>query len=606
MIQFTHRRSLSLACLALLVAPLPWLLPGLLLAHLLRRGRGDGFDGLTRLPLALAAPAIALPWLRILNVPWQETWLGLSALALVALTVGIVRSTERRWAPAAATWLLLAVAVYLVPYLRFAAPSGVDMGMHLAFARLLLDGGAIPMTQDPFFPGVSFGLYPLGFHAQTALIAQLWGDLGRSGLANVALTHAFFPVAVYLCLRRGPGLDRRALAAAVLVVWLSRSPQNYVAWGGNPSVLACAFALVALRRFGDALAAPDRRVWIEAALMAVAAATTHPTAAVVILYAAPAMLAVQVIGGGRLTRRHLTAGWPALAIGAALLAPLAPLFAELHFGADELAWIRENLKTPPQAPAPGLVGAFRHVVGQFGDTWLVVVLFIALLQVRRDRGRGLLVAVSGVAAVELMAVLSTSSWLPLTTSLVPDRVMPFALPLAALPLRGWLDGLADVRTRWTRGGRMRPAAGLQIVLLLALVVIAGAKHHHYYHRGLLGGQIVTAADREALAWLAEHAPPQGLIATEYYDAGQFVPALAGLPHTTPQVNPIWMDEIRQALAGREPVLGFTGARTWAGRERGPDHPRRGPTVFERRDEHGTAVIWRLAPPDDAGPVPPSP
>ena len=40
MIQLANRRSWSLACLALLVLPLPWLAPGLLLAHLLRRGRG--------------------------------------------------------------------------------------------------------------------------------------------------------------------------------------------------------------------------------------------------------------------------------------------------------------------------------------------------------------------------------------------------------------------------------------------------------------------------------------------------------------------------------------------------------------------------------------
>jgi hypothetical protein len=604
--RLTTRRLVSLASLALLVLPFPWLAPGLLIAHLLRRGRGDGPDGLTRLPLAFAAPALALPWLRLLQLPWQETWLGLSALSLVALTVGAARSPERRWSPVATGWLLLVGAVYLLPHFRQPAPSGVDMGMHLTFARLLLDGNVVPSTQDPFFPGVPFGLYPLGFHAPTALIAGLWGDLGRSGLAAAALSHGLFVVAVYLCLRRGPGFDRTALGAAVAVVWLSRSPQNYVAWGGNPFVLGAGFALVALRRLLDALADGRRRTWLEAALLAVAGALTHPTAAVVMLYAGMAMVAWRAVTRRDLARRALTAALPALAVGMLLLAPLAPSVTGLELSENELAWIRAEMKTPPHAPLLSWGGGLRHVVGQFGDTLLLVVLVVGLLRAGRDGGRGLLVALAGVVASESLAMLAVGSWLPLTATLVPERVMPFALPLLAVPLRNWFDDLAGLRGRWRRGAGARAVLAGELALLAVLVALGAFKHLQYYHRGLRDGQIVTDADREALAWLADHAPPGGLILTEYDDAGQFVPALAGRPHSMPQVNPIWMDEARAALATMEPTLGFTGARRWAGRERAPADPRRGATVFEATGDRGPACVWRLLRPAAATSGPSAP
>ena len=92
----------------------------------------------------------------------------------------------------------------------------------------------------------------------------------------------------------------------------------------------------------------------------------------------------------------------------------------------------------------------------------------------------------------------------------------------------------------------------------------------------------------------------------HFDAGQFVPALAGRPHSTPQLNPVWMDEARAALVELEPVLGFTGARTWAGRERAPADPRRGEVVFEAADGLGTARIWRLQRPGSATPGRPAP
>ena len=451
-----------------------------------------------------------------------------------------------------------------------------------------------------------FGLYPLGFHAPTALIAGLWGDLGRSGLATAALVHAFFPVAVYLCLRRGPGLDAPALAAAVAVVWLARSPQNYVGWGGNPSVLGTAFALVALRRLADALDSGERRAWLEAALLAVATALTHPTAAAVACYAGLALLLWRLIVRRDLGRERLGAALPALLVGLVLLAPLVSVLRDLELSGSERAWIQANLKSPPPAPAPGFAGAFRHLSGQCGDTLLMVVLVVGLLRVPRDRGRGLLAAAAALVAVEVLAVLAVGSWLPLTTTVVPDRVIPFALPVVALPLRGGFDDLGRAGARWRRGGRARLGAAVQLAVAVVLVVLVVAKHLHYHHRGLREGQIVTRADREALDWIAEHAPPEGLIVTEYFDAGQFVPALAGRPHSQPQLNPIWADEGKGAVAAMTPVLGFTGARTWAGRERAPADPRQGEAVFERAGATGTARVWRIAPPATATPARPTP
>jgi hypothetical protein len=584
-------RPLRIVVLLCLVLPLPWLAPGLLLGRLLVRGRAEEGDGLATLPLALAAPALILPWLRLTRLPWQAFWFLAAAVSLVCLAVMLWRDREDRgrWLLAPAGWLPLAAGIYWAPHLGLAAPSGIDMGMHLGFARLLLDGSAIPTTQDPFLPGVSFGLYPLGFHALVALTARAWHDLATAGIALAALTQAFFAVAVYLVLRRGPGVDRVALAASVLTVWLARNPQHYVSWGGNPCVLGSAFGLVALRRLHDALRRPDRRTWLEAALLVAAAALTHPTAAVVTALGATLVLLVFLARRPSLSRDHLRTLWPGALTLVAVLAPLVPDLLHPGLSRGEQAWITANLQVPPQAPEPGLGGAFSHVVGAYGDTALVAVALLGLLVIGRDRGRSLALASLTVIVLELLAWLASRQLVPLATTLIPERVMLFALPALAWPVREWLGAAWTTLRTGARCSR-RLATG---VVLLALVATAGAKHQWYYHHALHGGQYVTTADREALAWLAAHAEPGSLVETEYFDAGQYVPALAGLPHTAPQLNPVWMYEARAVLAGWPPRYAFVGARTYNDRSRERSQPPEGEVVFTARDAQGTAQVIRL-------------
>ncbi len=567
-------RPLRLAAIGLalcLLLPLWWLIPGLWLGWFLAEQRGgsagrEPVDADARLlgalPLAFASPALALPLARVLHLPWKEAWL---ALALAGAIAGL-RRLSRRPAPAAPRpplpLLTLAAAalgaVCWWPLRELAAPAGVDMAMHLTFARLLWLQTTVPLTQDPVWAGVPLGAYPLGFHGGVALTAVAAGDVLRAGLLVTAATHALVPVATYVCVRRR-ARDWPAAGAALLVAWIARNPQAYVGWGGNPCVLGTAFALVALRLL---LAPPPERaperVAIEAGLLAAATALTHPTPAALLPYvfvlALPALASLRVARPDGAWLRHLAM---AGVIAVAALLPQAPLARATDFSAAEVAWVRDHHRAPPQAPEPGAAGAFRYVKGQYDDA--MAVLFAASLlaaaALRRRPGPELACA-AGLAALVALAYGAAAWRLPPAPALYPERLMLFALPLLAIALRRALAATLGEDP----AGRLR--RGVTVALAIGLAGLATAKHAQFYSRKARDGCFVTAADRLAFAWLDRHAPPGVLVDTNYGDAGAYLPAAVGLPVTRPQTNPVWFDEMRAATAEREPALRYRGARIW--------------------------------------------
>jgi len=488
--------------------------PGVLLrAFLAPRGRA------VEVPLYAAAFwVVAFWWLRLLPVPWHWPVLGVGAATLAA---GLI--LDRRWpdAPSAFVWIA-GIAIFAVLARSVLVAPGVDGAMHTAVARVLADAGGHPRSFRPLWPIDSFDSYPVGQPTLTALIAETAG-LGwrESGLAGHALAYALVVIAFAAALSRWTGGRASGMVAGVVAVLAARSPLYFWSWGGAPNAMGIAFGVASLAAATDAFA--DSRSAASCALFAAASLLTHGTTAAAFTYVALPLIAIAVwrrpaLRNGAL--RLAAAAAAVLLLAAPYLCTVRPLLSS-----DEVAWVRQ---TAAQTASWGLFALMLH------DVPLIAGGVALLILPARDRTRALLPL--ALAAGLLLLVLNGRFFiLPISVLLYPDRVaVLLLLPLAALAH----DALAA-----------RPR--------LAALCVAGL----LAHAGFLHARTVAAGREHALATEDDlrllSALPRCTILTNYGDAGQWIPALAALPITRPQVNVLFFDEVTSRV---HPCAAFRGEK----------------------------------------------
>jgi hypothetical protein len=417
------------------------------------------------------------------------------------------RSPATHWIERGSPFLIV---LFFVPLFTMAVAPGADMAMHVALARGLLDGGG---TLSPAWGALRVGAYPRGFSALVAMLSPI--GLARAGLAASALSYAVFWAGLAAMLQ-GPLQAPWPRTVALLALLLSKTPQWYFAWGGNPTALALGLALLGaatLDRAGEnrdgAHAAPHLfgrplRTAALAALLLAGAAATHP------MGACAGGLATAVVA---LRRRAFTAGAIAACGLLAVLGVLA--LAGPQLSPRELNWIRDCAANQEH------VGS-----GILGDQANVATALSALVLLWKRRLRPVALSAGAVAALFLLFQL-----LP-RTGLYPGRFAPLLL-LAVAPL--W--ALAATQTRWT-------AAVLGAALIAAL-----PGHVHWYQQA---APIATRADLAAIACAARTVPKDAVIDGAYGDATQWIPALTGIAVTRPHQHVALFDETDAALAALPP------------------------------------------------------
>lgn len=238
------------------MAPLVWVVglallwsPGFLLTEGLRLFRGE--DRVVRYAIQIALgltmwPVIFL-WTSTLRLRWTPTVMSVIAAAVIAaaLVVFIGRIVRRARLPrlrpalpSLALIMLLAVgaATLRVNDVRgLAFPPWVDGVHHVMIIRLLLDGGGLPATADPYIPGGAF-FYHWGFHLPAALVAATTGNTAPPDVPPLLLQYGQLLNALTLVTMYAAGRvllrSREAgVFAAVLTSFVSYFPAFYVSWG---------------------------------------------------------------------------------------------------------------------------------------------------------------------------------------------------------------------------------------------------------------------------------------------------------------------------------------------------------------------------------------
>jgi hypothetical protein len=229
----------------------------------------------------------------------------------------------------------LAVLLFLVPVFTLPVAPGADLAMHVALARGLLHGGL-----SPAWPGVHVALYPRGFSALVALLSPV--GLARAGLLAAGISYLVFWAGLTATLEALRTPAARTVAAVALL--LSRTPQIFFDWGGDPTALALGLAL-----FG---AAQDGAI---SALFFAGAAAVHPMGALAGVLAFCTKRTLRSMGGA----------------GAALVVVLGGL---ALFGPAlsprEVQWIRDYALHNERAGL-GVLGDAANVATLLAAGWLL-------------------------------------------------------------------------------------------------------------------------------------------------------------------------------------------------------------------------------------------
>lgn len=125
-------------------------------------------------------------------------------------------------------------------------PAWVDSVHHALVVRILLEQRTIPASWGPYLPEVPF-YYHFGFHLTAAAVAIFTGaDPGRAVLFAGHLWQAALAAGIYLLVIRLCGDRYKALAALLLVAFVSQMPAYYVTWGRYTLLAGLTLALFAM------------------------------------------------------------------------------------------------------------------------------------------------------------------------------------------------------------------------------------------------------------------------------------------------------------------------------------------------------------------------
>jgi len=455
--------------------------------------------------------------------------------------------------------LLSTTALRLSIYWRWPlAPAGADMSMHGYLASLIVDRNGLPSSHQPLLPIEGFGAYPLGFHTLTALISLLGGGpVFRGALLMEAITFAFLTFAFYAFLRAFRDRITSALVA-VLVSFLPLNPQNYISWGGIPTVFSLAFVVLGLALLPALMQRMSTGAWVISASLVAASVLTHVGPVVGSLYALVPVIAYWGISRSIGSWREVKVVIRNLAgIGLIGMILITPYLAKVHstqVSPAEVQWVKDFQRYKAGGAWRGTIGNAvvtipLYLTKIYGWSFLGLAFlgFAALTRLQPQ------LAVPGLifSLAVIGLVINSMYWvLPLSYAIYPERTALLLLPPFSLGLTSLVDGMR----------RLIPKSFLLWVVALFVLFLAIPCNEKYFYEELVRWSPITEADMQAMAWIRRNTAPHDVFRNSYGDAGLWIPAIAFRPITTPHLNPFYLDEFKEGSRVLEPRYIYIGEK----------------------------------------------
>mgnify|MGYP000895631031 CR=1 FL=1 len=547
-----------------------FLFPGLLLFAIRHTTFFPKLSVIEKLPISIASSLaywiISFWFLQYIPIPLHihvYTTIGISAVAFTALLIqGRIPGGQLNIV-VSLFFLILMIPGFVVA-LREVAPSGADMSMQAYIAKSIFLTNGFPKTLEPIVPVSQFGTYPVGF---PILIASLMKANALPVYTNAlwlsVFTYWFFAVSVFVLLRTTFPVFT-SMMVTILISWASKTPLDFIPWGANPTILSLAFIIIAIAALSQY---KDKTATVCASLFVFASVLTH-----YILPAAAGYLAVMCLPFYWSSISRFIIMWnkfrfTTLFIFALMLpwiihvtnnlSSVSPstLLYVATLQRDELTTLSGEL-IASISPVAVLYNFYVHT---FGSPILILYLFsLATLLLVHPKS----VLLHGVAVIGISALILNALhwWLPLSYLLYPKRVaLILLIPMAFAAAQALQFNIQTVYKHFIIHNTRN-----HMLLHVIVVVLLGYIFWPYVRIALRGYTlqsylyVVTPSDIAAMRWLSENTTPDDVIRNNYWDAGLWIPAIAGRKITLYHTNPFDRDILRNN--GRE-TYAYVGKKT---------------------------------------------
>jgi hypothetical protein len=520
--------KLIVCCLFLLIATFP----GIFI--LKRRSTLPCTDRLIAVPVLSIAFWICITWvLSITHIPFTVGFTVLMGGSVVASVVAFRKDripadlyTRVGFHHLA---LLLAVLLYMFPFIPMTIPPGNDISMHGYISRLIVNSNGLPATYDPILPGSPFGSYSAGYQALTALSAALSEQLLREAINLVSI--AVYPLCL-LCLvflYRQFFSAGTAIYVAIITFSINSSLQNTIGWGGNPTILAFGFCLFVAGAALLAIRHSDRFLFLAMAFPLAAVPLVHAIPAITFFYLAIPSFALLLL----LFRDKMR--W--LMIHTVLLGLLTGLLLlpfALGFHNQTSPELTEMIRQWQQnmmrhnftgSLAKNLLVVLGEIKYRGGDP-LEVLFYISVAGLLAFRKFRELLFLGGFLAPIYLLILNSNYWvLPLSELLYPERIQFFMIVCMGIAPGLLIDEMSQKNLSVKIRSLIIPVAS---VIIVAFACVGISAYWNGFTLSVIRNNKIrcTPPVMDAYTWIEQHTEPDAIIKCTYADAGIWIPTFS--------------------------------------------------------------------------------
>jgi hypothetical protein len=588
---------LTLTCRPLLLL----IFPGMLVMYLPWRRQRYLSDLLVLMVGASIAFWIVTFWfIPYGKIPLSSWMYGVLVLAVVLMGMRLWTWREQHRVVVDRDDIFAVILLAVAAALRFSlvwrwplAPAGADMSMHSYMAALIAAADTVPSSHLPLLPLDSFGAYPAGFQALTALMSILGGiPIYRSAMLMEVSTLAFLTLAFYGFVR--VFWDRLSSAmVALLVTFLPRNPQHFIQWGGDPTLLALGLLVMGVAFLSCLEERMSPGMWGLCALFVAASVFTHLIPVIGLCYAMLPVGVYVTIDRFQTQREALQRVMCNLLgiglVSGLLVAVCLPSLLSTDVSTGEIEWVRHFQQGGAGGAWGGTIGNAIVTIPPYLTEKIFGVPFVTLsvlgwlvLAFRRPR----LALASGIGAMTVVGlVINSMYWLlPLSYAIYPERVALLLLLPCALGIGALLDG---VRCFVARSDILHWG-------MAALIVFVAVSHNEkLFHKGVIPNALMSDADLKAIQWIAETTTPGAVIQNRYGDAGLWIPAIAFRPITDPHLSPFFFDEFRAASPRLKAKYVYVGKKKLLGEPISREEFESRPDKYRKVYDHDEVVIYEI-------------
>lgn len=548
------------------------MVPGILLLYSLRAEKDTILKLVFMSGASLGFWAVTFWYLKYLPISLTSLYYAVFAATAIGLAIAgllyrlpVGLSFDKETLAVIGVFVAIAI-IKFIPFFTNIVPAGADMSMHTYITSLIVVADGIPASYMPILNIDTFDIFPVGFHTVSALISLTGAvESYRAAFILTGFTYLFLASTLYVLVRPHAGW-KIALVTSIWFTVLNSDPLGFVGWGGNPTVFALAFiVLLVVALLG--LFSGKREFIPFAAFFLAGAFLTHTIIFVQAFYLLVVSFLVYILYSRKLSAANL---FSLFLFMVCFLFITAPYLFGLEFGfvteSTKVALKEWITKGPPAVPGSGweLIRSVPHymlkkqLAGNTFKTTSIVLLSLYALFITFKTKRDICYLYATFFIMCVILVLNSKWWvLPISYLIYPERVTIMTIiPLGiffSVGLKAFFEKIPItlISSARLRGGILFVAVGVFVIFSV-----------HYNQRGyvklIADNSAVTEDDMRGFEWLEENSSQTDLIATNYGDAGLWIPGVIMRQVTKAHVNIAYQDKIKKA--GTSPRYLFIGSK----------------------------------------------